>query len=378
MSEELKTKKSEKTEEQKETEETEDHSEEQKEIEGKQKETEEIQLELQLGDIILITNPVNDNLNEQTFIIDYIDNSKAYLINTDTLNKIKIKISPDGILGDGHITKIEILSRAESPSYAVQNGLLPGNWINIHFGGDYPVIITGEITNLEEDMIEVRTVDKDVLYINFDYKGIPEDLPIENIEIREKPVSPLLEEGERLELEEQPGVEHEEAVVIPELEQEKRVIEAEQLQISVPIKDVKDQLREIIVKADQIVFGDEELGPIVQYVDISSKIQRYSIETQVSDLLDDLLSTIPNVQRTHKVLNNIHIMIDRFKQLRESFSSFDQYGNVDGMLVKEANYKPLLNWLYNFNINLFWILPVVKNIKKIYNSNESDEENNEM
>ena len=42
----------------------------------------DIELELQLGDIIHITNPKNENLNNQTFFIDYIDKSKAYLINT--------------------------------------------------------------------------------------------------------------------------------------------------------------------------------------------------------------------------------------------------------------------------------------------------------
>ena len=94
---------------------------------------EDIQLDLQLGDVIHISNPVNDNLNDQTFIIDYIDSSKTYLINTDTLNRIKLKISEDGILGDGNIRKIEILHRADSPSYARQNGLLPGKWIKIFF-----------------------------------------------------------------------------------------------------------------------------------------------------------------------------------------------------------------------------------------------------
>ena len=34
---------------------------------------EDIQLDLQIGDIIHISNPVNDILNDQTFIIDYID-----------------------------------------------------------------------------------------------------------------------------------------------------------------------------------------------------------------------------------------------------------------------------------------------------------------
>ena len=110
-------------------------------------------IELQLGDVIKISNPVNEKLNGQTFIIDYIDNTKMYLINVDTLERIKLKISEDGIIGDGTITQIALLSRSESPSYARQNDLLPGKWINIYFGGELPLIITGEITNLEEDMI---------------------------------------------------------------------------------------------------------------------------------------------------------------------------------------------------------------------------------
>ena len=125
-------------------------------------------LELQLGDVINITDPLNEILNEQTFIIDYIDKSKTYLINTDSLNRIRVPISPEGIIGDGTITRIAILSRSETPSYARQNGLLPGKWINIHFGGDFPIIITGEISNLENDMIEIRTIDGDVIYLNFD------------------------------------------------------------------------------------------------------------------------------------------------------------------------------------------------------------------
>jgi hypothetical protein len=352
---------------------------------SKQQTREESKLELQLGDVIQITNPVNEILNEQIFIIDYIDNSKIYLINTDSLERIKLSISEEGILGDGNITNISIFSRAESPSFARQNGLLPGKWINIYFGGDIPVIITGQITNLEDDMIEITTTDNDIIYINFAYKGIPEDLPITNIEIREKSVTPeLIKKSELFEGElppveegELPPVEEGE-LEVPELDIEKQVVEQEKLQIGVQVKDVKDQLRELIIRADQIKFGDEELGPIKQYIDVSSKLQRYSIETQVSDLLDDLLSTIPNDQRTPRVLNNIHIMIERFKQLREIFSRFDQYGNVEGAIVKEASYKPLKSWLQKFNINLYWILPIVKNIKKVYNVSNIDEENNDI
>jgi hypothetical protein len=326
-------------------------------------------LELQLGDVIQISNPLNDNLNDQTFIIDYIDKTKAYLINTDTLERLRLSIDEDGTIGDGNVTRIAILSRSDTPSYARQNELLPGKWINIYFEGDFPVIITGEITNLENDMIEIKTVDDDVIYINFDYKGLPENLPIQMIEIRERPSEPLVQAEKEVEpLEE-----------IPELEVEKKFVEPEKIQLTIPVKDIKNQIREFIVKADQVQFGDEEFGPIREFVDVSSKSQRYSIETQTSDLLDELLSTIPNAQRTPRVLNNIHTMIERFKQLREHFSFYDNYGNVEGFVIKESSHKPLIrNYFYDLNVNLYWILPVVKNFKYIYNAENYDEENGDI
>ena len=343
----------------------------------KEKEKEkETTIELQLGDVIHITNPKNEKLNDQTFIIDYIDSSKMYLINVDSLEKSRLKISGDGIIGDGGITQIAILSRSDTPSYARQNDLMPGRWIDIHFAGEYPVIITGEISNLEEDMIEIRTVDGDTLYINFDYKGIPEDLPIKIIEIREKPQEPKkvhFPEDIRDE-----DVRDEDVEPIANLQKDYRVMPSENIQITVPIQNVKNQLREFILRADQIKFGDEELGPIVQFVDVSSHAQRYSIEVQLSDLLDELLSTVPSAQRTPRVLNNIHTTIERFKQLRDRFSTFDQYGVVETALINESTYKPLTQYFKKFKQNLLWILPVVKNIKKIYTnevSNDEDENN---
>jgi len=324
-------------------------------------------IQLQLGDIIELYDPKNEQLNEQTFYIDYIDETKMILINEATLESVKLKIHETGIIGDGTITKLIIKSRSSEKGYARQNNLLPGTCVNIYFGGDLPVIITGEITNLENDMIELTMVDDDVIYINFDYKGIPEDLPIEMIEIREKPcVSSQKERVEDVE-----AYEHGEAEVeLPQLMTEQGVrVEKVPLQLEVPLGDVKTQMREFIIKADQIQFGNEVLGPIVQFVDVYGKTERYSIETQTNDLLDELLSTIPNAERTNRVLNNIHIIIERFTQLREQFSTFDEYGNVSGSVMYKPDYKPLLQFFNNFNKNLLWIIPVVKNIKKTYVDN---------
>ena len=310
-------------------------------------------IELQLGDIIKISDPSNERIDEQTFMIDYLDSSMVKMTNTDSLESLTLQISEDLIIGNGTIHSISLLNRLPNKGYAKQNNLVPGTWINLHFGGEIPSILTGEITNLEEDMIEITTFPEgEVLYINFEYKGIPLDVPIDSIEIREKPEmhkesevkegQPLVEEGQPLVEEDQLLVE--DTVVIP----------------------VKTQIRNMILKADQIQFGDEEFGPIVQYKNVDSSKQRFSIETQTSDLLDDLLSTIPNEKRTNTVLNNIHTMIERFKQLRQKFSSFDDYGNVSGLLKHLSNYKPLEEYFQKFNQNLYWILPVVKNLKKIY------------
>ena len=341
----------------------------------------EIKLELELGYIIEIFDPKNENLNGQIFYIDYIDKNKMVLINSDTLEKVKLKIHEDGIIGDGTITKIIIKSKSNEKGYAKQHDLLPGTCINIYFGGDLPVIITGEITNLENDMIEIKMVDGDVIYINFDYKGIPEDLPIELIEPREKPCIDVPQEGIQEDIVEQGFVnEFNEEEFLPELTREKENILLEPIQLQIPVEQVRTQVREFIIKADQIQFGNEVLGPIVQFVDIYGKSERYSIETQTNDLLDELLSTIPNAERTNRVLNNIHTIIDRFVQLREKFSTFDEYGNVSGFVTYKSDYKPLYEYFKNFHTNLLWILPVVKNKKKIYDENalNKDEDQNDI
>ena len=334
---------------------------------GKEREKDKEQLiQLQLGDIIELYDPKNEKLNGQTFYIDYIDKNKMFLINESTLETVKLKIDESGIIGDGTITKLIIKSRSSEKGYARQNNLLPGTCINIYFGGDLPVIITGEITNLENDMIEISLVDDDVIYINFDYKGIPEDLPIEMIEIREKPCTGI-DKSEMEIHEEEKQIETEE---FPELMNEpKAPVENIQMHLEIPLGDVKTQMREFVLKANQIQFGNEVLGPIVQFVDVYGKTERYSIESQTNDLLDELLSTIPNAERSNRVLNNIHNIIERFVQLREQFSTFDEYGNVSGSIVYRPDYKPLIEFFNNFNKKLLWILPVVKNIKKTYVDN---------
>ena len=155
-------------------------------------------LNLQLGDIISIDAPTNEELNEKLFLINYIDKDKIKLIDSEK-NIAVLTINEDGELDDESINSINIINKPEQLGYARQNELLPENWINIYFNGDVPLIITGVITNLENDMIEIKTYpDNEVIYLDFAYKGLPEDLPIEKIELREKPSSLVIEEDSNI------------------------------------------------------------------------------------------------------------------------------------------------------------------------------------
>ena len=324
-------------------------------------------LELELGDFIKIADRANENLNDQVFYIDYIDDTQLFLINSDTFQPVKITINPDGTMNNGTISKITILNRSDEKGYARQHDLLPKTWVDIHFGGDLPTIITGLITNLEHDMIEVKTTYGDTIYINFDYKGIPLDLPIKLFEIRAEPQVTEMPEGNEPDVIDSEPTDKDFA---PHGDLAPVSPHFAPLLPKVDKVDVRDQLREFIINADQIVFGERDLGTLYQYEDVSTKQQRYSIDAQVTDMLDEFLSNVPDAQRTQKVLNNIHTMIERFKQLREHFSSFDEYGNVEGAFTVKPMYKPLFEYFEKFQNNLYWILPVVKNTKKVYNTGE--------
>jgi hypothetical protein len=311
---------------------------------------------LQLGDIIQLISPSDDATNMKQYLISYIDKTRIELRGIDSL--LTISINPDGFLSNESITGISILSRASEIGYARQNKLVPGQWIDIHFSGDLPTIMTGEITNLEEDQIEVKLVEGEIIYIDFAYKGIPDDIPVDRFILREQP-----EALKKVEISQQ--VDNIDNDTNKEEDNDDKFDIQEQVS---PI--FKDRVKEILFDADQIQFGDE-LGVVRHMVQVPDEEKRYGIEKQTTDLLNELLSDIPNSQRTDAVLNNIHMMIERFKQLRKEFSNFDEKGNADKPNIQGANFKPLVERLERLNQRLYWILPVAKSRKKLYDVDES-------
>jgi len=332
---------------------------------------------IELGDVIQIYAQTNPQLNENMFYVMYVDDQLIELYNISSFEPATLHMDENGFITDESIQAIGLKSRSEEPGYAKQHLLLPKTWIDIRFGGEIPTILTGEITNLEDDMIEITTYpDMEVIYIDFAYQGIPKHIPVEQLIIRQKPASlskiaslvdirDNLEEGE---------------VYDPELEIDSvssmYYTDTGDIIVKTPDtaqadKSVREELHEMYSVANKLIYG-EELGIYTERVELPEHQQRYSIETQTNDLLDELLLNIPESKRTQRVKDNIQLLIDRFRELRTEFSKFDVNGNVSNNTFLGKNYKPLVEHIHKLDQKLKWIVPVVALRKKIYTDIPND------
>ena len=341
-------------------------------------------INLELGDIIQIDSPSEPTTHNQTYYIKYIDPKQKIKLVDKNRNTITLLLdSETGSLNNESILGIDIISRSPSLGYARQHNLLPGKWVNLYFSGDIPYIATGKITNLEEDMIELTTYpEREIIYINFDYKGLPEDISLDRIILREAPLEAPMEE---------PAVKELQSSIEPEIDLEARLKEVQRELLAMGYSEeeyieesqigdgtIQEHIKDLIFTADQISFGDE-LGEITQRIDVPESEQRFGIGKQTQDLLDDILSRIPNIQRTDSALNEIYKIIDRFKELRETYSLFDDRGNANIPLKHEGDkYKPLVAVMESLSQKLYWLLPVVQLKKKLYDIEEEMQESTDV
>lgn len=326
-----------------------------------------IHIDLELGDIIEIVSPNNEEYHETMNYIYFINKNTILIKNVATLKEYQLNIKEDGTFSDESIEQIILLSRSEDKGFAKQNNLLPNTWVDIHFGGEFPTIISGQISNLEEDMIEVITYpEMKTIYIDFKYEGIPLDIPIDKFVLREKPAT--LNSNTSLSAMKDAALSGEEYNE-EEPKAEITFFETGESAVNIPDngkedENVKEVLHNLYSDANTITFG-EELDEITQVVELPESEQRFGVDEQVNDLMDELLSTIPNSQRTQSVLNNINRLIERFKQLRVQYSKFDENQNIYDKKVNSATHKPLVDKLYQIQCNLSWIIPVVMNRRKV-------------
>lgn len=326
-------------------------------------------VQLQLGDIVRVVAPDHDVITDDPLFVKEFGDTWIRMIGRNN-TVVDLPLGDDGTIKDERITAIELLSRAppDQDGYARQNGLVPGQWIDLHFGGDRPMIVTGQVVDLDEDQIEVKVVDGGKpLFIDFAYRGIPEDIPLKHIDLRDAPASEQEDEpvtGEGDERKGSPARAESDAggdVAVDEGDEPDLEFDIG----SDPSGALPMDLRAQILAPDEIAIGGD-LESVTQIVDVPDAERRFGIAQQTTDLLDDMLASLPTNERTPAAVNAVHKLIERFRELREEYSVFETGGHVAHALARGSEHKPVLNELIDLKTQVHWAIPITKNRKKIY------------
>lgn len=327
-------------------------------------------IKLQLGDIIEIDSPLNSNYHEKICYINYIDKTKIKLICED--NEFILLINEEGNFLEESIENINLLYRNDTSSYIKQNNLNIDQRISIYFNEPAPFIINGKITNIEEDMIEV-TIDKtdEVIYIDFAYSGIPEHLNIEKIIVKNRT------ESEDSDNNKKDTEENEDSNEENENEYTESSNLFKQQDDDFDIMNI-DEGKKLIF--DELIF-DEELEEIYYNVNVSDSEKRYSLEEQAHDFLNYNIGLLDEKDKTQENYDKINKEINRFIELRETYSDYDKNKNVKLPTLNSEFNKPLKESILNLTNKINWLLPVISNKKILLENSDEllyDDEDNEF
>ena len=365
-------------------------------------ETRDIEMnnKLFLGDQIKINATVSESkLQNNVYEVVYIDLSRIHLNDKKTQQLIKLRIH-DGEFADKiedeDILEIQVLERKPTHKFVEQHDLKINMVISVELAltpdqireqlkevadpleeekqqqqqqqqqqQDKPLVITCKIIDVDinQDMIEVKIILddkessssssfspeikeqllKDSIFINFGCRGLP--FWIKRIKIVEyKPMIPSKLTD---------VVEGQAATIQAEGEEEGDV------GIDLDLSEALDE-------------GNHIFANIMYEVPSSQKI--VSEIKQYNDLLENIIASVPKHKRTEAELNSIHRNIERFFQLRKEYSIFDKNGVPKMPTHLSDADKPAVPHIQNLDTPLYWVVPIVENIKKLYVTGDDAQE----
>ena len=337
---------------------------------------------LQLGDIIQVISPKNDHYHNKRFYLYYYDPlSLIQLIHIDSMEMKEIGL-PHGFTTEMKFWEsIRLLNRSKEKGFARQNGLLPKKWVELEFYSDVRIIVTAQIQHLEEDMITlIAYPNKEMLYIDFGYKGMPKDIHLKNICLCSPPSS-FVDKSEIFPNSLLPQNAVDETVVenirpselVDDIfgedsppEQSSKVLDTGEIEFTIPSHGNLEWLTNEIVESEVMshVNSDNEDGKFQENEEDNEPdaddrflnqpfVVRYNIDVQLNDLLDTLVYQLPEQQRNRQKMKIVHKHVIRFKELREEFSRMDKNGKVVGYVNHNPlDYKPMVEQLYDLRIPL--------------------------
>jgi hypothetical protein len=296
------------------------------------------EIKLKLGDIIQVKSPTNAKFHLKYFLIEYINDETIKLTDIMDGERKTLELYEHKLI-DKTITEILLLSRSDENGFAKQHNLLPNTDVKMDFDGE---IIVGKVTNLEEDMIEVKTTDDKTIYLDFEYKGAPESL-------KEISVIDDLTVQKSLELTATKEEEKEEK----EKEKEEEEEEKNKSEEATASMKFSEQGNAIIEMPEDPTIDNQPILDLTQFVPPIDE-DREEVKSPTQDLVETLLK-----RNSTTITHNI---VSRFKELRSQFAIFDKNGNILGPRMINESYKPLVERLDSLDTNIRWIIPVTNDL----------------
>ena len=394
-------------------------------------------VELMRGDIIRLV--ASSQINKNIYFIDYIDETSIRLIAdmravasdaTSTFQNpnpvLNLELTNGQFPSELQVESIELLYRNEKEQgYARQRGLVPGKWVEIEYiteKDEVTLMVYGEIKTLPDDTdcigISVYTGEEQhqqqqqqqgdeapFIYIDFEFKGLSDDLRIRSIKVCNKPRSLLKEQEElakqkqyeRIEQAKQKEQEEinaqnehdDEGNEEQEQDEETRSHYAKvnlEFQKSPPGPvDGSPAQKVLIDEGDRIAItfgsaGEDDVSPVVFTKEVS---RYYSLEEQQQDLLEALIDMTPTSKSHHLASTKEYgRMIERYTQLRETYSVQTDHGNLVRRPYYGYGYKPMVHALLvhglqkdgmDFNFMNDWLMPIYVQKRIIYCMDASEE-----
>lgn len=340
---------------------------------------------LELGDVIVIKN--RESI-DTTYVITYIDSEIIIIHNIRDLSIREVNIVNSHI-EDETIIELSVIYRNPLNGYALQHGLYVGLGVNIQLSAGPPNLV-GEILGLTDDMITVLLDNTfELLYIDFKYQGLPldnnkqpiithitpfkyptQDRPkdriislitndiLPNIQFKDGGIN--IPNIVRVIIQKYPRVlTTNMAPYIKSLVVEyfNRLNASRSVTTNPSLKPLQDAPNEVdriqqdapVYKLQLAITDADKLLEDELYITTDEDLETsitYDIEEQSKEMLNELLSTIPDNSRTSQVMRNIHTIINRFSQLYILYILNNTYPNI-------------IDNISNHEGKSFWAIPVV-------------------
>ena len=309
---------------------------------------------IELGDRISIDS---SQYGKITGIVYYRDNELIRILPEGVSNKLYDFPLIDDDFDDAYgVSDVIMIEKHITDSFVAQHNLRAGQQLNTFTvtgdpGEQYDIIRVNETV----DRIRIKDTDANESYINFEFIGIPRDLPFIIINGREKPSTTVNTEST-----EQIITDNDILPPVAELPQEDEPTDTE---IIASIKQNNTQLtNEVDGETELNIIGFIDVPVLLEISEIPQSQRLYPEDIQKADALNDLLQTLDSAQQKNpQAIRRIRILTEILSYLKNDVVYYDTNGIPQ---IKPTSVDTIRDMLHNVHVPLG--RPVLDVKKRVY------------